>query len=120
MGAFSKGAGCNFLEVPAAFALSPLRVCTWGPLGSCKGLVLHIWSCAVPHQQRNKFTASVRINIYQNSSVTAQQENNNNNNNKETSQETKEWLIPLPGLIYFYSSNNKEFGNELHLLSSVQ
>lgn len=46
--------------------------------------------------------------------------NNNNNNNKETSQEIKEWVIPLPGLIYFYSSNNKEIGNEWYFLFSAQ
>lgn len=46
MAAFSKDAWSNFLEVPQAFALSlsSLPGCTWGPLCSCKGSVLHVWS----------------------------------------------------------------------------
>lgn len=61
----------------ATSLLLPSQLCgyTWGPFCFWKDSVLHIWGCAVPHKERNTFTASVRINIYQNSSVTTEQEN---------------------------------------------
>lgn len=121
MAAFRKAACSNFLEVPQAFGLSPLHGCTWGPLCSCKGSVLHVWNA--PQGQEyiySKCKDKYLPELICDSTTGKLFKNNNNNNHKETSQEIKEWLIPLAGLIYFYTSNNKETGNELHLLSSIQ
>lgn len=111
-----RGAFCPLLPCVAAlgtlFVLAKVQFCTSGAVqcptrkgivySKCKDKYLPEFIC-------NNTTGKLFKN-----------DNNNNNNNEETSQEIKEQLIPLPGLIYFYTSNNKEIGNELHLLSSIQ
>lgn len=124
MATFSKATCSNFLEMPQAFC--PLSI-AWLHLKPSLFLQrfssAHLQLCRAPPGKEyiySKCKDKYLPEFICNSTTGKLFKNNNNNNNKESSQEIKERLIPLPGLIYFYTSNNKEIGNELHLLSSIQ
>jgi len=110
MAAFSKATRSNFLKMHQAFW--PLSV-VWLRLGPPLFLkhfgAAHLELCGAPlgkeyvySKCKNKYLPEFICNNRTGKLF------KNNNNNKETSQEIIEWLIPLAGLIHFYTRNNKQ------------